>query len=59
MDVSIEFRLYQSCENKENVGRVSVFGLRWCGLWWCGWRRWAVGRGLDQGLEVWGGVMTV
>ena len=28
------------------VGRVSVFGLRWCG--WC---RWRVGRGLEQGLE--------
>ena len=31
-------------------GRVSVF---W--LWWC---RWGVDRGLDQGLERWGGVMS-
>ena len=22
--------LYQSCRNKWSVGRVSVFGLRWC-----------------------------
>ena len=28
------FRLYQSCRNKGSVGRVSVFGLRWCG--WLG-----------------------
>ena len=32
-----------------SVGRVSVFWLRWC--------RW-VG-GLEQGLEGWGGVMSV
>ena len=23
--------LYQSCENRGSVGRVSVLGLRWCG----------------------------
>ena len=34
-----------------SVGRVSVFWLRWCG--------WGVGRGLDQGLEGWGGVVCV
>ena len=48
------FALYQSCVNRWSVGRVSVFGLRWCG--WC---RWAVDRGLNQGLEGWGGVMSV
>ena len=34
-----------------SVGHVSVFWLRWC--------RWGVGRGLDQGRERWGGVMSV
>ena len=43
--------LYQSSENRGSVGRVSVFGLRWC-MWGEGWR-------LDQGLEWWGGVMYV
>ena len=33
------------------VGRVTGFGLRWC--------RWGVGRRLDQGIEWWGGVMSV
>ena len=46
MDESIGLGLYQSCGNRWSVGRVSVFGLRWCGC---------VGgelvRGLDQGLE--------
>ena len=28
-------------------------------LRWCGWCRWGVGRGLDQGRERWGGVMSV
>ena len=27
----IELGLYQSCGNSGTVGRVSVFGLRWCG----------------------------
>ena len=36
------------------VGHVSVFWLRWCG-----WSRWGVGRGMDQGRERWGGVMSV
>ena len=54
MDERIMFGLYQSCWNRGSVGRVSVFWLRWCG--WC---RWGVGRGLDQGLEGWGGVMYV
>ena len=29
------------CENRSSVGRVSVFGLRWC--------MWGVGRGLGTG----------
>ena len=37
-----------------SVGHVSVFGLRLCGCCW-----WGVGRGLDQGLEGWDGVMSV
>ena len=45
MDERICFVLYQSCESRRSVGRVSVFGLRWC--------MWGVGRGLDQGLEGW------
>ena len=42
----IGFGLYQSCGNWGSVGRV--FWLWW---WWVG--------GLDQGLEGWGGVMSV
>ena len=38
MDERIGFGLYQSCENKGSVGRVSVSWLRWCG--------WGVDRGL-------------
>ena len=49
VDERIGFGLYQSCGNRGSVGRVSVFWLRWC--WWVG--------GLDQGLEGWGGVMSV
>ena len=45
MDDRIWFELYESCGNR-SVGRVSVFYLQWCG-----WRRWGVGRVLDQGLE--------
>ena len=41
------FGLYQGCDNRGNVGCVSVFGLRWCG--WCGWCRWGVGWGLGPG----------
>ena len=40
--------------NSVGTGRgldVCVFGLRYC--------RWGVCRGLDQGLERWGGVMSV
>ena len=44
----IGFGIYQSCGNRGSVGRMSVFGLRWCE--WC---RWGVGWGLDQGLEGW------
>ena len=54
MDERIGFGLYQSCVNKGSVGRVSVFWLRWCG--WC---RLGVCRVLEQGLEGWGGVMSV
>ena len=46
VDDRIGFGLCQFCRNRWGVGRVSVFGLRWCG--WCRW----VG-GLDQGLEGW------
>ena len=45
-DSRIVFGLYQSCGNRESGGCVSV-------LWWCGWCRWGVGRGLYQGLEGW------
>ena len=45
MNKRIGFGLYQSSQNKGNVGCVFVFGLRWC--------RWRVGRGLDQSLEGW------
>ena len=41
MDKRIGFGLYQSCENRGNVERMSVYGLRWCV--WC---RWGVGKGL-------------
>ena len=35
---TIGFGLYQSCRNRESVGRVSVLGLRWCwGGGVCGW----------------------
>ena len=52
VDDRIVFGLNQSCGNRGTVGRVSVFELRWCG--WCRW-----GWGLEQGLERWGGVMSV
>ena len=42
----IGFGLFQSCGNMWSVGRVSVFGLRWCGC--C---MWEVGSAL--GLEGW------
>ena len=42
----------QLCRNRVTVGRVSVFGLRWCG--WC-WMEWL--DGLVQGLRGWGSVM--
>ena len=38
MDNRIGFGIYQSRGIKGNVGRVSVFGLRWCILY-----RWGVG----------------
>ena len=47
--------LYQSCGNRESVGRVSVFGLR-DGVGGSG--VWSVG-GLFQGQEGWGSVMSV
>ena len=55
MDERMGLELHQSCGNRGSVGRLSVFWLRR----WCGWRMWGVGRGLDQGLEGWGGVMSV
>ena len=54
MDERIGVELYQSCRNRGSVGRVSVFWLQWCG--WC---RWGVARGLEQGMEEWGGVMSM
>ena len=51
MDDRIGFALYQLCGNRGSVGRVSVF---WCGGVGGEW----IG-GLDQGLEGWGGVMSV
>ena len=45
MSEKIGFGLYQSCGNRGSVGIV---------FWLCGW----VG-GLDQGLEGWGGVLSV
>ena len=50
------FWLYQSYRSNRNVGRMSVFGLRWCGVGGVG-GEWV--RGLGQGMELWGGVMTV
>ena len=44
----IGVELYLSSGNRDSVGRVTVFGLRWCR--WCMWR---VGRGLDKGLGGW------
>ena len=44
MDERIGFGIYQSCGNRGNVGRVSLFCLF---------------RGLDQSLEGWGGIMSV
>ena len=40
VDKRIGFGLYQSCWSRGSVGRISVFGLRWCG-----WYRWGVGKG--------------
>ena len=59
MNVTNGLGLLQSCVNRGSVGRVPVFGLRWCGC--C---RWGAGSGecvggLDQGLEGWNGVMSV
>ena len=39
---------YQCSGNSGSVGRVYVFGLRWCR------------RGVDRGLDIWkGGVMSM
>ena len=54
MDERIGFGLYQSCEERGSVGRVSVFNCGGMGgvggEWVCV---------LDQGLERRGGVMSV
>ena len=55
MDERIGFGLYQSCGNRGSVGRVSVF-------FGCGGVGGVDGEwvwGLGQGLEWWGGVMSV
>ena len=44
VDERIGIGLYQSCRNRGSVGRVSVFGLQWCG--WC---RWGVGKRFGPG----------
>ena len=41
LDEGFGFGLYQSCGNMRSVGRVTVFGLRWC--------VWGVGMGLGPG----------
>ena len=46
MDERIGFGLYQSCGNWGSVGRCGGICVEWVG-------------GLDQGLEGWGGVMSV
>ena len=56
MDERICFGLDQSFGNKGSVGRVSVFGLRWC-RWGMG--RWGVGRWLRPGYGGVRGVMSV
>ena len=35
MEERIGFGIYQSCVYRVCVGRVSLFGLRWCV--WCNW----------------------
>ena len=45
VDDIIGFGIYQSCKNMRRVGRVSVFGLRWC--------RWEVGKRLGPGSGGW------
>ena len=52
MDERIGFGLYQSCENRGSVGRVSVF---WSGVG----GEWGLGRGLGPGPRWVGGIMTV
>ena len=54
MNERIEFGLYQSCENRGNVGRLSVLGCGGVGGVGGEW----VGC-LDQCLEGWGGVISV
>ena len=51
VDERIGFGLYQSCGNKGSVSSVSVFLLQWC--------RWGLSRGLNKGLQGWGGLMSV
>ena len=50
-DKSIDFGLCQSCGNRRIVGRVCVLVVV---VWGGGWLV-----GLGQGLEAWGGVMSV
>ena len=53
VDDRIVFGLYQSCRNRGSVERVSVF--EFCGMGGIG-GEWV---SLGQGLEGWGGVMSV
>ena len=50
----IGFRLHQSCGNMGSGGRVSVFGCGGVGGVGGAWEG-----SLDQGLEGWGGVLSV
>ena len=54
MDERIGFGLYQSCGNRGSVDVCLCFGCSGVGGVGGAW----VG-GLDQGMEVWGGVMSV
>ena len=51
MNEIIGYVLYQSCGNRESVGRVSVCGVGGVGGEWVG--------GLEHGMEKCGGVMCV
>ena len=51
MDKRIGFGLYESCANRGNVARLSMFILQWCE-----WYLWGVFRAWNR---VWRGVMVL